>query len=96
MAKKYEDPNGLGIVDILLVVTEDGEKVVAIAPIGCGIEKGEAVTFDKGDGLADGTVIDIVWEDLNGGFMGFIKNALSIDKPYTVIAVHRTESVGWK
>ena len=94
--KHYEEPNGLGIVDILLVVKEDGEKVIAIAPIGCGIQKGEAVTFDNGNGFDDGTVLDIVWEDINGGFMGFIKNAMSIEEPYTVIAVHRTESVGWK
>ena len=97
MAKQKEtELTALGIVDILLLVKEDGEKVVAIAPIGCGIQKGEAVTFDNGNGFDDGTVIDIVWEDINGEFMSFIKNAMNIDKPFNVIAVHRTESIAWK
>lgn len=85
-----------GYVDVSLVLTDDGTKKVAIAPIMTHLTDGDCVTINTESGLEKATVLMTAYSDTENDEFRLLIEALGQKEAYPIVAIHRTESVKWE
>lgn len=84
-------------VDLVLIVTSEGQYLMAEAPFCTNIKEAESVTIATETGIAQGTVIASVCTDKNSEEFAFLMKASVYEEPLPkVINRLRYEVVKWE